>query len=192
MLVILVALLWFTTVEASHCSIMARLSLMRNISELSQNNYGRPNLSHTTIAGSVLHGMKEIQVWLQNFAPGSSTPIYRHSCEEVFVIVKGQGTLYLTLSSHSKYPGNPQEFHIFPNSTFYVPVNDAHQVYIWNTNEHEDLQFLVVISRPSVKPSNAASRSILAMDARRSRDDNDPNDILRFHYICLEYSIMMM
>ncbi|PHT80489.1 Auxin-binding protein 1 [Capsicum annuum] len=128
---------------------ISRLPLVRNISELPQNNYGRPGLSHTTIAGSVLHGMKEIEVWLQTFAPGSSTPIHRHSCEEVFVVLKGQGTLYLAPSSHSKYPGNPQEFHIFPNSTFHVPVNDAHQV--WNTDEHEDLQVLVVISRPPVK-----------------------------------------
>lgn len=38
----------------------AGLPLVRNISELPQNNYGRPGLSHTTIAGSVLHGMKEV------------------------------------------------------------------------------------------------------------------------------------
>ncbi|KAG5603367.1 hypothetical protein H5410_034737 [Solanum commersonii] len=156
--VILVSLLWFATAEASPCSIngkscefphFAGLPLVKNISELPQHNYGRSGLSHTTIAGSVLHGMKEIEVWLQTFAPGSRTPIHRHSCEEVFVVLKGQGTLYLAPSSHSKYPGNPQEFHIFPNSTFHIPVNDVHQV--WNTGKHEDLQVLVVISRPPVK-----------------------------------------
>lgn len=70
----------------------------------------------------------QIEVWLQTFAPGFRTPIHRHSCEEIFVVLKGQGILYLTPSSHSKYPGNPQEFHIFPNSTFHIPVNDVHQV----------------------------------------------------------------
>ncbi|XP_038681929.1 auxin-binding protein T85 [Tripterygium wilfordii] len=133
---------------ASHCSIQG-LPLVRNISEIPQDNYGRQGLSHITVAGSVLHGMKEVEVWLQTFSPGSHTPIHRHSCEEVFVVLKGSGNLYLASSSHLKYPGTPQEYSIFANSTFHIPVNDAHQV--WNTNEHEDLQMLVIISRPPVK-----------------------------------------
>ncbi|PIA39348.1 hypothetical protein AQUCO_02600062v1 [Aquilegia coerulea] len=93
--------------------------------------------------------MKEIEVWLQTFAPGSRTPIHRHSCEEVFIVMKGSGTLFLAPSSHGKIPGEPHEYPIFQNSTFHIPVNDCHQ--IWNTNEIEDLQVLVVISRPPVK-----------------------------------------
>ncbi|CAN1132143.1 Auxin-binding protein T85 [Linum perenne] len=123
--------------------------LVRNISELPQDNYGRPGLSHTTVAGSALHGMKEVEVWLQTFSPGSRNPIHRHSCEEVFVVLKGSGKLYIATDSHHKHPGNPEEHLIFANSTFHIPVNDAHQV--WNTDEHEDLQALVVISRPPVK-----------------------------------------
>ena len=38
------------------------------------------------------------------------------------------GTLYLASASHEKYPGKPQEFKIYSNSTFHIPVNDAHQV----------------------------------------------------------------
>ncbi|CAL0316177.1 unnamed protein product [Lupinus luteus] len=56
------------------------------------------------------------------------TPIHRHSCEEVFVVLKGSGALYLASDSDGKYPGKPQEHFIFPNSTFHIPVNDAHQV----------------------------------------------------------------
>lgn len=134
--------------EASQCSIKG-LPLVRNISELPQDNYGRGGLSHITVAGSVLHGMKEVEVWLQAFAPGSRTPIHRHSCEEVFVVLKGSGTLYLASGSHEKHPGKPQEIKIYSNSTFHIPVNDAHQV--WNSNEDEDLQMLVIISRPPVK-----------------------------------------
>lgn len=134
--------------DASHCSIKG-FPLVRNISELPQDNYGREGLAHITVAGSVLHGMKEIEVWLQTFSPGTRTPIHRHSCEEIFFVLKGSGTLYLASSSHEKYPGKPQEHFFFPNSTFHIPVNDAHQV--WNTNENEDLQMLVVISRPPVK-----------------------------------------
>ena len=32
---------------------------MRNVSKLPQGSFGIPGLSHTTLAGSVLHGMKE-------------------------------------------------------------------------------------------------------------------------------------
>ncbi|KAJ6790639.1 auxin-binding protein 4 [Iris pallida] len=122
--------------------------LVRNISDVSQSNFERGGLAHITVAGAVLHGMKEVEVWLQTFAPGSRTPIHRHSCEEVFVVLKGKGTLLLA-SSSSKFPGKPQEFPIYANSTFSVPVNDPHQV--WNTDDVEDLQMLVVISRPPVK-----------------------------------------
>ncbi|GAB4829762.1 actin binding protein [Ancistrocladus abbreviatus] len=148
-LVFVFASLFFSaTTEASKCPVNG-LPLIRNISELPQDNYGRAGLSHIVVAGSLLHGMKEIEVWLQTFSPGSRTPIHRHSCEEVFIVLKGSGTLYLASNSHGKYPGSPQAFPIFANSTFTIPVNDAHQV--WNTNDQEDLQVLVTISRPPVK-----------------------------------------
>ncbi|MCD7468015.1 actin binding protein [Datura stramonium] len=99
----------------------AGLLLVKNISKLPQLWEVR-FISHYNCRFSVARH-EEIEVWLQTFAPGSRTPIHRHSCEEVFVVLKGQGTLYLAPSSHSKYPGNPQEFHIFPNSTFHIPVN---------------------------------------------------------------------
>ncbi|CAH2071858.1 unnamed protein product [Thlaspi arvense] len=123
------------------------LPIVRNISDLPQDNYGRPGLSHMTVAGSVLHGMKEVEIWLQTFAPGSETPIHRHSCEEVFVVLKGSGTLYLA-EMHASVPGKPIEFPIFANSTLHIPINDAHQVK--NTG-NEDLQVLVIISRPPIK-----------------------------------------
>ncbi|EOX94859.1 Endoplasmic reticulum auxin binding protein 1 isoform 3 [Theobroma cacao] len=134
--------------EASHCSIKG-LPLVRNIGELPQDNYGRGGFSHITVAGSLLHGLKEVEVWLQTFAPGSHTPIHRHSCEEVFVVLKGSGTLFLASSSH-KHPGKPEEHFIFSNNTVHIPVNDVHQ-QVWNSNEHEDLQVLVIISRPPIK-----------------------------------------
>lgn len=38
----------------------AGLPIVRNISELPQDNYGRGGLAHTTVAGSLLHGLKEV------------------------------------------------------------------------------------------------------------------------------------
>ncbi|CAI9761433.1 unnamed protein product [Fraxinus pennsylvanica] len=144
-LTFLIALLFFAIAEANSNGV----AIVRNINELAQDSYGIPGLSHITVAGSVLHGFKEVEVWLETFAPGAATPIHRHSCEEVFVVLKGTGTLYLASNSNPKYPGSPQEFPILSNSTFHIPVNDVHQV--WNTNESEDLQVLIIISRPPIK-----------------------------------------
>ncbi|KAL6623319.1 hypothetical protein ACP70R_033198 [Stipagrostis hirtigluma subsp. patula] len=123
-------------------------SLVKDISRMHQSNYGREGFSHITVAGALAHGTKEVEVWLQTFSPGKRTPIHRHSCEEVFIVLKGKGTLLLG-SSSLKYPGQPQEIPVFQNSTFSIPVNDPHQ--IWNSDEHEDLQVLVIISRPPIK-----------------------------------------
>ncbi|XP_077243534.1 endoplasmic reticulum auxin binding protein 1 [Tasmannia lanceolata] len=144
----LIALLSFSATEASLCSTRG-IPLVRNLSDVPLNNFGREGLSHITVAGAVLHGMKEVEVWLQTFSPGSQTPIHRHSCEEVFIVLKGSGTLLLASSSNMKYPGTPQKFPIYSNSTFHIPINDAHQIQ--NTDANEDLQLLVVISRPPVK-----------------------------------------
>lgn len=42
----------------------AGLPIVRNISELPQDSYGIPGLTHMTVAGSVLHGMKEVTLKL--------------------------------------------------------------------------------------------------------------------------------
>ncbi|GFP97872.1 auxin-binding protein t92 [Phtheirospermum japonicum] len=147
-LIFFTALLFSAAADASHCA-TDEIAIVRNISEIEQDSYGIPGLSHITVAGAVMHGFKEIETWLQTLAPGARTPIHRHSCEEIFLILKGSGTLYLASNSHQKYPGSPQEFPIYANSTIHIPVNDVHQV--WNTNEHEDLQFIVIISRPPMK-----------------------------------------
>ncbi|KAL8143126.1 hypothetical protein V2J09_016158 [Rumex salicifolius] len=141
LVVVLSSLLFSLVIRASICSITG-FPLVRNVSELPQDSYGRPGFSHITIAGS-------IEVWLQTFASGSCTPIHRHSCEEVSVVLKGTGTMFLSSNSHAKHPGNPQSFPIFANSTFNIPVNDVHQVC--NTNADEDMQLLTIVSRPPVK-----------------------------------------
>ncbi|KAF0888202.1 hypothetical protein E2562_013658 [Oryza meyeriana var. granulata] len=117
----------------------------------------KPHVAGTLLLAVLAAGAESscqrVEVWLQTFGPGQRTPIHRHSCEEVFVVLKGKGTLLLG-SSSMKYPGQPQEIPVFQNSTFSVPVNDPHQV--WNSDEHEDLQVLVIISRPPVKMVSSA------------------------------------
>lgn len=41
---------------------IAGVPIVRNISQIDQDNYGRPGLSHITVAGSVLHGFREVNI----------------------------------------------------------------------------------------------------------------------------------
>lgn len=127
----------------------SKLPTVSQINEMYEDDFGRAGLSHITIAGSSHHGMLEVEVWLQTYAPGAGTPIHRHSCEEVFVTLKGKGTLYMEPDSAKMIPGQPSEFAIASNTTFTIPVNHVHQVK--NTHIDEDLQVLVIISRPPIK-----------------------------------------
>ena len=45
----------------------AEIPVVRNLTELGQDSYGRPGLSHMTIAGAVHHGMKEVLYSLKGF-----------------------------------------------------------------------------------------------------------------------------
>lgn len=50
---------------SSVCSLFdAGFPLVRIISELPQDNYGREGLAHITVAGSILHGMKEVLIFI--------------------------------------------------------------------------------------------------------------------------------
>lgn len=74
------------------------------------------------------HHLLQVEVWMQTFAPNSGTPVHRHECEEVFITMKGYGTLYLSRNHDLDIPGKPEEFSIYPNATFTIPVNAVHQV----------------------------------------------------------------
>lgn len=103
-------------------------------------DFGRPGLSHVTLHGAVHHGAREVEVWQQAFSPGTVTPIHRHACEEVFVVLAGSGTLR-TLSS-----GN---LSFSANTTLRVQPDDVHQLA--NTHASDLLQVMVIISRPPIK-----------------------------------------
>ena len=47
-----------------YCLFGTGVPLVRNITELPQDNYGREGLSHITVAGSLLHGLKEVCIHL--------------------------------------------------------------------------------------------------------------------------------
>lgn len=76
-----------------------------------------PGLSHRTVAGP-LQGLHSLEVWVQTVDPGAATPVHRHDCEEVIVILEGRGVLAID--------GDEMEFG--PEETLVVPRDAVHQV----------------------------------------------------------------
>lgn len=76
-----------------------------------------PGLAHRTLAGPE-HGLSQMEVWSQSIAAGAATPPHRHDCEEVVVIVGGQGLLLID--------GTEQPFRA--GDTLVIPRNRDHQI----------------------------------------------------------------
>ncbi|KAK9814188.1 hypothetical protein WJX72_001966 [[Myrmecia] bisecta] len=121
-----------------------------SIDDLYQASYGRAGLSHVTVAGAKHHGNSQLEVWLQQYAPGVATPIHRHGSEEVFVVFKGQGSVFSKQDDQTAL----KEQHFQVNSTIVVPSNVVHQIK--NTG-HEDVQLLVAIGQPPIQVQVLAS-----------------------------------
>jgi quercetin dioxygenase-like cupin family protein len=83
-----------------------------------------PGLRHQTIAGH-RQGVESMEVWLQTIAPGAGTPVHRHACEEVVLILSGSGTC--TLEGETTAFG--------PNSTLILKPDVVHQIV--NTSDVE-------------------------------------------------------
>ncbi|GAQ82792.1 auxin-binding protein [Klebsormidium nitens] len=125
---------------------------VQKLGEMPQHNYGRPGLSHMTIWGAKHHSMKELEVWLQTFAPGSGTPIHRHDCEEVFIVQAGEAAYLRAEVDGEKESGRPGPrvgSRAAANSTFRIPLNAVHQVR--NLHPTEALTVLVIISKPPIR-----------------------------------------
>jgi len=67
----------------------------------------------------------KVEVWQQAFAPQAGTPIHRHDCEEVFVVLAGSGTLYVRDDGGGS---GVRRLHFRANSTLVVQPNFVHQV----------------------------------------------------------------
>jgi mannose-6-phosphate isomerase-like protein (cupin superfamily) len=97
--------------------------------------FSLPGIVHQTLAGPD-QGVSSFELWLETVAPGSGTPVHRHQCEEVFVVLRGSGQL--TLAGRN-YPFGP-------DTTLIVPPETDHQVI---NNGSDDLHFLVVLGAPA-------------------------------------------
>ena len=76
-----------------------------------------PGLAHRTLAGPE-HGLRALEVWSQSIAPGSATPPHRHDCEEVVIVLDGEGTLLM----------RGEETTFGRGDTVILPVNEVHQI----------------------------------------------------------------
>lgn len=83
-----------------------------------------PGLRHQTIGGHK-QGVKTMEVWLQTMAPGAATPVHRHACEEVILVLSGSGTC--TVGNATLAFG--------PNSTLILEPDVVHQIV--NTSDTE-------------------------------------------------------
>ena len=76
-----------------------------------------PGIKHQTVGG-YKQGVKSMEVWVQTIAPGASTPVHCHACEEVIVILSGSGECTVD--------GKTTNFG--PNSTLIIEPDIVHQI----------------------------------------------------------------
>lgn len=76
-----------------------------------------PGLRHQTVAGH-RQGVRTMEVWLQTMAPGAASPVHRHACEEVIVVLTGSGTCTV----------GDRTYAFGPNSTLVVEPDVVHQI----------------------------------------------------------------
>ena len=83
-----------------------------------------PGIVHRTVAG-LDQDVRTMEVWVQTISPGAATPVHRHACEEVIVVLRGGGTLLVD--------GETTEF--CADQTIIVPADVVHQIV--NTGQGE-------------------------------------------------------
>lgn len=100
-----------------------------------------PGLRHQTVAGTAA-GIKTMEVWRQTLAPGAATPVHRHACEEVIVVLSGSGTC--SIGGRSVRFG--------PNSTLILEADVVHQIV--NTSD-EPMELVAALGMAPVRVRTA-------------------------------------
>jgi len=90
---------------------------MRVITHDQIQNLELPGLVHQTLAGP-REGLRTMEVWCQTIEPGVSTPVHRHHCEEVIVVLQGTGQCEAEGETLSFGPG----------ATLVVPPGQVHRI----------------------------------------------------------------
>jgi mannose-6-phosphate isomerase-like protein (cupin superfamily) len=108
--------------------------------------FNLPGLEHQTLAAREL-GTNGMEVWMQTVAPGAGTPVHRHACEEVIVVLRGSGQVTI----------EGEETAFGENSTIIVPPDAVHQLI----NSGAEEMFLIgVLGVTPVKVTTAEGEMI--------------------------------
>ena len=105
-----------------------------------------PGLRHQTIGGHH-HGLKTMEVWMQTIAPGAATPVHRHACEEVVVVLSGSGRCTVGDATVS----------FGPNSTLILEPDVVHQIV--NTSDDE-MNLIAALGMAPVRVRTADGQSL--------------------------------
>ncbi len=100
-----------------------------------------PGLEHQTLAGKQ-DGLNSFEVWRQTIAPDSVTPVHRHACEEVIVLIAGSGVCKF----------EDRELPFKADQTLVIPSNVVHQIC---NNGTEDLYIIATLAMSPVKVETA-------------------------------------
>ncbi len=110
-----------------------------------------PGLVHQTLAGP-REGLRNLEVWMQTIAPGAGTPVHRHDCEEVVVVLSGSGECEIDGAIEAFGPG----------STLVVPRGAIHR--ITNTGDVDMLAIAALGAAPVTVTTAAGERMHLPWD----------------------------
>jgi mannose-6-phosphate isomerase-like protein (cupin superfamily) len=100
-----------------------------------------PGLEHQTLAGRQ-DGLNSFEVWRQTISPNAVTPVHRHDCEEVIVILGGSGVCKF----------EDRELPFKADQTLVIPPNVVHQIC---NNGSEDLYIIATLAMSPVKVETA-------------------------------------
>lgn len=119
---------------------------MSVINNATVGKFSLPGLIHQTLA-SHAQGVSGMEVWMQTIAPGAATPVHRHACEEIIVILRGSGQV--TIAGEEEMFG--------ANSTIIVPPDAVHQLV---NSGAEEMFLLGVLGVTPVNVTTAEGETI--------------------------------
>ena len=89
---------------------------------------------HQTIAGRK-HGSRTVEIWMQAATLNSATPLHYHDCEEIVIVLRGEGWVMI----------NGKKTNFGPGTTIIVEPKVVHQMK--NTGSDEMFVIAVLSSR---------------------------------------------
>ncbi len=108
--------------------------------------FALPGIKHQTVGGHK-QGVRSMEVWVQTIAPGASTPMHCHACEEVIVILSGSGECTVG--------GKKSNFG--PNSTLIIEPDIVHQIVNSSTDE---MKLVAALGMAPVRVKTAEGESL--------------------------------